>query len=893
MLTARPVVLASKLYKPALPRTLVRREALVERLRAGADSRRRLTLISAPAGYGKTTLAVEWLEQVGCPAAWLSLDEADNDPLRFFIHWCAALRAIGASFDPAIENALSAGQLPAPAALTGVLLNGLMALEAPGVCVLDDFQVIEEPIIVEFLQTLAAHQLPQFHLALLTREDPPLPLARLRAAAQLTEIRAADLRFDAQETRRFLRQGMGLPLSDDEIDRLEERTEGWPVGLQLAALAVQSPLLAQPRPDPAARIAAITGSHRFFSAYLTGEVLNGQPPEMQSFLLQSSILERFTAGLCAAVTGQANSAAMIAKLMAANLFLIPLDDDGVWFRYHHLFADLLHRQLERAHAELLPELHMHAAVWFERQSLPAEAIEHMLSAGDFEGASRLLEAHGWELLNQGYARQMELWMQALPPAVRRSTPRSALAFGWMHLLRINFPQAQAYIAQAQDALAQMPHGERAQAVRAEILTLQASLLQAQGDMVAAVAAAQTALAQIPQQDQRLTGLAWLALGAAYRATAGFDLALDALQHAMQAARQSQDWLTWTLAMAQLGLLAIYHGRLRLAEETAADAVGQLQRLGVAPTPIVGAVYGVMGWVEYETDQLEAAREHLVYGEHLAEFSGHSRSLFYCKMNLVRLHQAAGDWDAASRLMEELSGLMRSGAPGWAQAEFIYRQVSWLAAQGELAGAEAVLRASGVSPEDAITRRTDWVHLAWLRLFVSQGAPQAMRLAERITEFSEADQRHGTTLQALALGALAGGGASWLSRALALAEPEGYRRIFLDNGMAMAALLRQLPQSAYARALLAGFEHRAPVEGKREPSTLSAGDGTVEPLLEPLTEREMDVLRLLAEGLSYAEIAARLVVSVNTVRFHVKKVYAKLGVDKQAKAIGQARRLGLL
>ena len=888
-------LLASKFFQPLPPTRRVKRTRLSQRLDEALRLKHPLTLVSAPAGYGKSTLVSEWLTDLQIPMgdfglqnhnqkskiAWLSLDEADDEAGRFLLYFVAAIQKMEPAFGAEVFAALQAGQVPPLEVLVTALVNELLVWDAPHVLVLDDFQHIQNQFSLDLLNQFLAHQPGCLYLILVTREDPALPLARLRARGQLTEIRAADLRFSDDESLQFLREGLGLALSVGDAAHLTERTEGWAAGLQLAGLSLQG------RENTTALIEALNGSHRFILGYLTEEVLKHQPAEIQAFLLQTSILTRLNGDLCDALTGETGGAARLEALLSANLFLIPLDEEGHWYRYHHLFADLLKSQLRHTHPEHVAELHRRASAWHAAHSLPVEAIEHALEAGEAGLAANLLETFSWFLLNQGYGREMEAWMQAIPPELRGQSPRASLGFGWMHLLRANFELAQTYLLQAQSAIEKLEFGEPANdAMRAEALALEANLAQSRGALPASVEAARAALALIPAGNTRVAGLAWLALGGAYRQAATYAQAAEALQQSAQASWQSQDWVTWMLAISHLTLMSIQYGRLRFASETASRAVEQLKRLNIAPPPIFGAIYGALGLVDFELNRLPEARENFARGIRLATFSGHTGSLIYNQVNLARLLQAEGDLERAWQMLEEVAGLLRLGAPGWMRPEYIYRRMSVLLALGKPVEAEAELRQSGVAPTDEISRRSDWIHLAWLRLFVTRRNPAAKDLAVRIIRYGEADSRGGVTLPALILGTLAGGNPDWLARALELGEQEGYLRVFLDEGAQIQnSEIRKinLPprQQAYLEKILSALNF--PVTPALPLSTL---------IVQP-TERELEVLRLLAEGLSYAEIADRLVVSVNTVRYHVKGIYGKLGVEKQMQAVEKGRELGLI
>ena len=872
-------LLTQKLFVPTLPARRVVRVPLLQRLDAGLTAGRGVTLISAPAGYGKSTLAAEWAAHTQRPVAWLSLDESDDTPRHFFTYFIAALQRVDPALGADLQTALAVGQLPPPPLLTVGLVNDLTALDRPCLCVLDDFQVIQDPAILSVLQGILAHQPDTLHLILVTREDPGLPLARLRASNQLTEIRAADLRFDETEIQRFLGESMGVSLSAADLARLAERTEGWIAGLQLAGLSLQG------RSDPSAFIHALSGSHRFILSYLTEEVLKAQPLAVQDFLLQTALLSRLTGDLCDAVTGQSGSAALLEELLAANLFLIPLDDEGRWYRYHHLFAELLRHQLMLAKTEAVPDLHRRARDWYERHGMPDEAIEHSLAAADFAHSVELIEAHGWHLLNQGYAGRMERWVNALPPQWRAASPRTNLDFAWMRLLRGRFGDIPPYLQQAQTALAQLdPTLPATRDLQAECLALQANLLQTQGNVPESMEAASRALTLVAPDNVQVIALASLALGAAQRQAARYAEAVTTLGQAIHMAQAAHNLITEMLAFAHLGTMAIQYGRLNFVAQLAAPYQERMEREGATLPPVVGAVQICLGMVHYLWNRLDRARSYFEQAYRMATFSGHTSSVISAKLDLSLVMQAKGEMDGAKAAVAEAVDLLVVGAPQWVKLDTLARQADLLLALGDLDGAGTLLGQTAIGANTPVTHRTDPVHLVWLKLLAATDRTAALALARRILASAQVEERNGTALHALIAAALLADdeaeGRAWLDQAVALAEPEGYVRPFLDQGSALASLLAQAGHTQ----LLAHFPNIPPT---------ATTDPDQTGLIEPMSERELEVLELLGQGLKYGEIADELVVSLNTVRFHVKGIYGKLGVNRQAHAVRRAQEMGIL
>lgn len=754
---------------------------------------------------------------------------------------------------------------------------------------LDDFQNIQDKVILEVLSGLLTQQLPEFHLIIVTREDPALPLAQFRSRNQLTEIRARDLRFSKDEISDFYLNAMQLEISEKDISILEERTEGWVTGLQLAGLSMKG------REDLSAFVESLSGSHRYILGFLIEEVLNRQTPNVQSFLLQTSILSRLTGDLCDSVTVQVGSTALLENLIETNLFIIPLDDEQHWYRYHHLFADLLLSQLRRTHPNQENELHQRASRWYEAQNMPSDAIEHSLAAHDFARAVDLLETHIWYLLNNGYVRLVETWMQSIPMEWRDHNPRTSLGFAWMHLLRGNYEQVAYYLIQAETALSVVTKNSETTSMQAECFALRSNLMQAQGKIAESIEAAQSAMNQVEPGNSKVLGLAYLGMGSALRQAAEFNKAYDALQNAIRLSRESGDFVPGELALMHIVLMCIQHGRLFLAVDNATQIIEWMEHSENAPPPVVGIIYGALGSVYYEWNQFEKAREYFLQSIHLSTIFGFTASLIFTKICLSRLSQSEGDFVTASKVLTEAMDLLQVGGPEWLRSGLVNQQINLYLAENKFFEAEAVLRQSGFQIDDQIMHPSAEIYLAYLRLLLHRGGGgdlrQGIALADRILSLAESGQRNNTTIQTLILGSLCYASSGdeklslvWLGRALQLAEPEGYIRTFVNEGAQLAELLQRMPESAYARKLLTAFP-----DFKKESKTTPHRDGIV----DPLTSREIEVLRLLATGLKYSEIAAQLVVSVNTVRFHVKGIYRKLNVDNQGKAIERARQLNLI
>ncbi len=893
-------LLSTKLHLPRPRAQLVPRSHLVERLQQGVAGA--LTLVSAPAGFGKTTLLAQWRASTRAPVAWLSLEPEDNEPTRFLTYLIAALQTL----DPHLgAPALALLRLPQPAepeTVLALLANDLMHWQGDAFAlVLDDYHVVEAPPIHRALTFLLEHLPPQMHLIIATRADPPLPLARMRARGQLTELRAAELRFRAAEAGAFLEEVMGLHLSPEDVTTLQTRTEGWIAGLQLAALSLQG------RATVSEFLPAFTGSHRFVLDYLSEEVLSRQPASVQTFLLQTSILERLSGSLCDAVTGQQESQAMLETLDQANLFVTALDDERQWYRYHHLFADLLRSRLQQTVPALVPELHRRASSWYEHQDLIVEAVHHARLSPDLERTIRLIEEHTHSLALRGQAHTVLNWLHALPDGLVRTHPHLCFSQALLLVFTGQLAEALLRLQEASQSDSHITPADEAQAFLNQVATVQAYILFFQGDLASSVALAKQAsdqLAERPVQVREATSVI-----AAHRLLISGDVRRVEEQRVVRLASPlsavsdvfAMDvFVHMTSILLQARLLRL-QGRLQRAAATY-EQMAQVQEDHEGALIHPGYCFG-LGELRYEWNDLDAAERLLEQGMEVlgGPLTLTADAIAQGYATLARLHQARNKNTSALALVEAFARL--SDARQFAPAQLAF--ASAVRAQlelmgGHLAAAVRWTEASGLSALDDLAYPREREYLTFARVRIAQGRDdpagpflsEALRLLERLREDAEAKARMGSTLEILILQALAFSAQGKrtealpvLQRALTLAEPEGYIRLFVDEGEPVVALLRQ----AQARGIAPGYV--ATLLSTFEPTL--AAPSPPGSLLEPLTERELDVLRLLVTGLSNAAIARELVITVGTVKRHINSIYGKLGVNSRTQAVARAHILQLL
>lgn len=894
------LLLQTKLFKPTPRPSLITRPQLINRLNDGLGLgtegfAARLTLVSAPAGFGKTSLITSWLAQLaasgaapsGAQTAWLSLDEGDNDPVRFLTYLAAALQtAVPDTGEAAIRDLQSPEPPPAEAVLT-LLINDVIRHGQPVILVLSDYHAISTPAVHQALAYLLDHLPPLLHLLITTRSDPPLHLSRLRAQGQMVELRTDDMRFTSDEIRQFFSQATGLALSNDEIAALERRTEGWITGLQLAALSLKG------RDNQSELIAAFTGSHHFVIDYLTEEVLNHQPETVREFLLATSILKRLCGPLADALTNGSGGQETLEHLEHNNLFLTPLDQERHWYRYHHLFADVLQSRLRQSRPVYLAELHQHACAWFAREGLIDEAIGHALAGGDLEQAVSLIEGIAGRMIRQGASASLARWLDALPEELVRSHPRLCLARGWMFVWGsvLNPEAAGEWVQHALRAAGQSPAPDAT--LRGQIAALQAMGLSMEGGSAQSIELSLEALAYLPG-DNPWRSVLNFALGTDYYAGGALAAATGALQEALQLSESNGVHYVQLIAGSLLADILAVKGHLGQASvlyhQVLAWADNGLPQKGVV------LAHGGLAGIHYERGEQGAALAHLQSGaEQLARVGGLWPTLAV-HLPEARLRQGQGDWPQALAALERASQSAQSAGDNRVVQQLAAQRACVQLAQGDLAAAGQWAASSELSPDEpeaGLPGLFGVEQLALARVLHVQGRhAEALALLDRLLESAQAEERQGNAITILALQALAyqsqgndGDALGCLEWALALAEPEGYCRVFVDEGESMARLLRLALRQGifpnYTTRLLGAFEGGMP-------GRIASGL-----LPEPLSEREMEVLRLAATGASNKEIAGALFIALPTVKKHIGHILVKLDTQNRVQAITRARELGLL
>ena len=862
----------------------------------GTDKLYSLTLVSVFAGFGKTTLLANWLHNHVIPVAWFSIDVGDNDPTRFLAHFIAALQIIVPEFGGTMVNALKSASPPSIKNLLPTLINQMSRFSQDMILVFDDYHLITEPAVHEALTYLLEQRPPHLYLAITSRTEPPLPLSRLRVRQSLNEIRESDLRFSRDEAAIFFNQLMQLNLSNDDINILEQKTEGWIAGLQLAAISLQG------MPNTADFIREFAGDDRYIMDYLTEEVLQRQPQHIKNFLLQTALLDRFNASLCEAVTGLEQSREILATLERANMFLVPLDNNRVWYRYHHLFADLLRRHLIDSHQDE-PELHRRAGHWFAANGLFPEAVKHVFIAQDYEAAADFMESCGYEIFRQGGIKTLLDWFQQLPIEHIRCKPQRLLIYAWVHFVgntKMNnsnkdvdplLEEAERLLIadHAQGAISEY----RLLNMMAEINVLRGYVALHRNELQHAIELVEKAQPNISEDNTMMQSGASLNLGVCYFVTGQLELAEQALQNAIALARKDNSMVVIFPALKGLGQLHATRGQLRKAFEFYQQALTIIDDQQLYEMPDLGWIYMGLGELMHEWNDLETAE--VYFHKSIACINQHNwdylQALDY--LFLAKLKLAQGKMSEVIALTEHIDKFQLTPPlfPLCPPPDQLRVQI-WLA-RGDLSKVQQWMENSGLDIEDKLEAADEAKYIIFARTLIAlKKNNEALKLLARLLLAAEQGKRTSVVIEILILQALARQAQGntkqalmVLERALDSAEPEGFIRLFTDEGASMAALLKFITGSEYAKKLLKAF-------GDDKGDTISVTNETFK-LTEPLSQKELKTLQLLISGLSNKEIAEQLFVSPNTVKTHLRNVYDKMQVNNRTQAIVRARELNLI
>jgi LuxR family maltose regulon positive regulatory protein len=905
-------LLRTKLFIPRPRKKLVFRPRLVGRLNAGLD--KKLTLIAAPAGFGKTTLLSEWIPQSPRCVTWLFLDEGDNDPTQFWAYFIASLQGLNQDLGSRAFNLIQSTQAPPIKSILVELINDVTAFSDPFASVLDDYHFIDSQPIHEALSFLIDHLPANMHLIITTREDPPLPLARLRARDDLTEIRARDLRFTQEEADAFLRGVMGLELSRQDVATLDDRTEGWAVGLQLAALSMQR------QADLTAFIADFSGSHRHILDYLTDEVLQRQLEDVRTFLLQTAILDRLCGPLCDALTGRTDGNRLLAFLETANLFVIPLDEERRWYRYHHLFADLLRNQLTRMLPDLIPKLHQRASRWYEVNGDIQTAIEHALQDTDLTRAAALIERYALPRLYQGEVPRVLGWFDRLPGEIQDAAPMLCIGKAWaMALMQRGTRRAE--VEKALHAAEQaLEKGDASETLRdlvaGHAASIQAFMLPtpvlANKEPERIIALSREAQRLLPEEEKAIRSITGLCIGYGYLALADLEAARQAYQKTLEDGLHGGNYYTAIYGLVIQVLCTLLEGRLGEALQLCEEYIERFNHILAGQYfPPIGALYVLKGSILLETDHLVEAEQLLVEGLDLVRWTGESIAHRKGYPALARLRAIQGDRPGMLEAVKTLEDI-------WPEFAFIAQALRqrllmryWLNDLDVQKNAYTWLNQSGIKFfELAVIESVDPTSTTYLESYLNTAYVVARLVKEKSVAYPVEDviaylirqqdfaASHGFVSWVVEIAIIrtllyqAAGkkheALATLEEALRAAAPMGLLRTFLDECESLQALLEELRPRLTGESLVAYANHLLDAMGY-----VPAKFESKEKYPEHLSEREIEVLRNLAKGLTYEEIGRQLYLSLNTVQFHIKNIYSKLLVNKRVQAIEKARQMNLI
>jgi LuxR family maltose regulon positive regulatory protein len=878
-------ILTTKLNTPPLRPNRVTRNRLMARLNQGllSGSRflRKLSFVSAPAGYGKTTLVIEWLDQLSLvdsdlalekAVAYLSLEESDNDPARFLSYLIAAIDRVQSGFGDATSALMQSPQLPPWEIILTTLLNEMAAIPTPFLLVLDDYHTIQTPDIHQQIAFLLEHQPNRMHLVLVTREDPLLPLSRLRAGGQMLEIRQDELRFTPQECAEFLKDVMGIPLSEMEIAALERRTEGWIAGLQLAAFSMQG------HDDLAGFVKAFTGSTRFILDYLVEEVYKRQSGRIQDFLLKTSILERLSGPLCDAVVEGTNSQEILENLEQANLFIIPLDQSRTWYRYHRLFAELLYHRLRGAKTITDTVLHERASRWFEANNFIAEAIGHTITAGNWERSGSLVSQINSEMLKRGEIATLIRWFDKFPQDVLLGNPKLCFEYCWTLLLTGQYEKAAPLLDHIEQIAVDIP------VFLGEVMAAQAYLARGLGDHARMVEKSQRALALLPKISVISRGLVAINLGLAYWHMGQMEAAEDALAEALEAGEASDNHYAVLTALIFQGRVFAVRGQLRKAAEFFQNAIDRGGRI-----PINALAHMDLGTLHYEWNNLGKGAQHLTAAIELSQRGKNDEFTVSCWMMLARLCLAQGNIKGAVEELSKAQQRVQAGdIPIGTASRVAVMQVLVSLAQGDLE--TALDNGEPLNPGLDSHSFYRFLGVTKARLLIAQNDLENARLY--LEQLQDAATKGGWRYGLIAVrvwqtlaAADPDAAINYLAGALQMAKPGGYIQTFVEGGPGLVPHLQEAARRGLEPEYIGRILAALGVTGTR-----TANQGH---LVEPLSPRELEVLHLVTAGLSNRQIAEQLVISTGTAKTHVHNICGKLGARNRTEATARASELGLV
>lgn len=900
----KPALLITKTRRPLLPPDWMARPRLSSKLVKAL--RYKLVLLSAPAGYGKTTMLIEALRDLKKPVGWVLLEASDNIPGNFWNYFIMTLQSVMPGVCQPILNALQSPQPPSTEWLLTGIINSISSHDGDFVLVLDDYHTIESPAIHAAITFIVEHLPPQVHLVIASRVDPPLPLARWRVKGEISELRADDLGFTIEEASSYLKNTAGISLSEQDLAMLEIRTEGWVAGLKMAALSLQG------KRDITSYIKSFSGSNRYIMDYLAEEVLNQQPPSIKQFLLETSILEHMCGPLCDAVTDRSDSQSILAQLEAANLFISPLDDERRWYRYHQLFATILHNQLVRDEPQVVNLLHQRASTWYEKEGLTEGAIGHALLGGDAERAATILENAAPRMLGQNQAVRLIEYSSRIPEPIILASPWLCVCFAWAALTTNNPEILSKMFCRAVEAVSESPEKlsphSRAnlQRIKGHTLSLQSFIAQAQGDIPRAIQLSEEANRELPAtgiDDLLARAVNSLNLVGYYGKTGGITKSIPLLEELIAAGRKIDYHYAVLAGQGSLADVYIQISRFDRVASICNEAIEQGNRWGGAcPLPVTSLAYVVLGQLNHEQNDLDSAADNLRKGIELGEAGYFWEAVIKGYFSMAKLEQVRGNSELATEYIHRAEKL----GP-WVTTPPEVQQIpvfkAWLALrQGDIAKASDWSRQQEISlPLSQLPDyRQEFAYLTIVRIRLAEGLGQGLPpYLDQFARNAEGQDRGGAVIEALILKALSLDSLGQpveaeetLDRALSLAEPAGYVRTLIDEGEPVARLFQRMvaqgKHADYASKLLGLLNGHG--ESQQPPS---AGREKTPGLVETLSERELEVLKLIAAGKFNREIASELFLAIGTVKKHTNNIFTKLGVESRTQAIARARELSII